>query len=178
MEKENKYTTSDLYLTAYLKLKGFKMSVEKNNKKATFIFDRNDEIIEAVTDYLNESGNCEPLLYANSIKNLNISDFIKLCLIFNEYNDRIQTKHIRIINLKELLLFLEHSKKDAYFFPFMIMFLNNHFTIFVEYENEKKNYRLKLKYKNNDISVFKSISEENLFHLFHLSKKKILDIYL
>tara|TARA_Y100001958_G_C21238751_1_gene565871 strand:- start:133 stop:726 length:594 start_codon:yes stop_codon:yes gene_type:complete len=116
--------------------------------------------------------------YYNSIKNLNISDFIKLCLIFNEYNDRIQTKHIRIINLKELLLFLEHSKKDAYFFPFMIMLLNNHFTIFVEYENEKKNYRLKLKYKNNDISVFKSISEENLFHLFHLSKKQILDIYL
>tara|TARA_R110001592_G_scaffold67486_8_gene207115 strand:- start:612 stop:845 length:234 start_codon:yes stop_codon:yes gene_type:complete len=70
MEKENKYTTSDLYLTAYLKLKGFKMSVEKNNKKATFIFDRNDEIIKAVTDYLNESGDCEPLLYANSIKNL------------------------------------------------------------------------------------------------------------
>ena len=116
--------------------------------------------------------------YYNSIKNLNISNFIKLCLIFNEYNDRIQTKYIRIINLKELLLFLEHSKKDAYFFPFMIMLLNNHFTIFVEYENEKKNYRLKLKYKNNDISVFKSISEENLFHLFHLSKKQILDIYL
>ena len=104
--------------------------------------------------------------YYNSIKNLNISDFIKLCLIFNEYNDRIQTKHIKIINLKELLLFLEHSKKDAYF------------SIFVEYENEKKNYRLKLKYKNNDISVFKFISEDNLFDLFYLSKKQILDIYL
>ena len=116
--------------------------------------------------------------YYNSIKNLNISDFIKLCIIFNEYNDIIQTKHIKIINIKELVLFLEHSKNDYYFFPFMIMFLNNYFTIFIEYENEKKNYRLKLKYKNNDISVFKSISEENLFHLFHLSKKQILDIYL
>ena len=39
--------------------------------------------------------------YYNSIKNLNISNFIKLCLIFNEYNDRIQTKYIRIINLKK-----------------------------------------------------------------------------
>ena len=32
--------------------------------------DKNDEIMKEVTDYLNESGNCEPLLYANSIKNL------------------------------------------------------------------------------------------------------------
>jgi hypothetical protein len=70
MEKENKYTTSDLYLTAYLKLKGFKMVVEKNKGKATFIFERTDEIVKEVTNYLNEVGSCEPLLYANSIKNL------------------------------------------------------------------------------------------------------------
>jgi len=70
MERENKYTTSDLYLTAYLKLKGFKMVVEKNKGKATFIFERTDEIVKEVTNYLNESGSCEPLLYANSIKNL------------------------------------------------------------------------------------------------------------
>jgi hypothetical protein len=70
MERENKYTTSDLYLTAYLKLKGFKMVVEKNKGKATFIFERTDEIVKEVTNYLNEAGSCEPLLYANSIKNL------------------------------------------------------------------------------------------------------------
>ena len=117
--------------------------------------------------------------YYNSIKNLNISNFIKLCIIFNEYNDyNIQTNYIKIINLKELLLFLEYSKKDSYFFPFMIMHLNNNFTIFMEYENKKKIYRLKLKYKNNDISIFKSISESNLFNIFHLSKKQILDMYL
>ena len=70
MERENKYTTSDLYLTAYLKLKGFKMVVEKNKGKATFIFERTDEIVKEATNYLNEAGSCEPLLYANSIKNL------------------------------------------------------------------------------------------------------------
>ena len=60
----------------------------------------------------------------------------------------------------------------------MILFLNNHFTIFIEYDNNKKIYRLKLKYKNNDISIFKSINEVNLFNLFTLSKKQILDLYL
>jgi len=70
MEQDNKYRTSDLYLTAYLKFKGFKMEVEKNNKKATFIFERTEEILKEVTNYLNESGSCEPLLYANSVKNL------------------------------------------------------------------------------------------------------------
>ena len=46
------------------------MEVEKNNKKATFVFERTEEIMKEVTNYLNESGSCEPLLYANSIKNL------------------------------------------------------------------------------------------------------------
>ena len=117
--------------------------------------------------------------YYNSIINLNISDFIKLCIIFNEYNDnKIELKHIRIINLKELLLFLEYAENDSHFFPFMILVLDSFFTIFIEYENKKKIYRLKLKYKNNDISIFKSIDEKSLFNIFYLSKKQILDIYL
>ena len=117
--------------------------------------------------------------YYNTIKNLNISTFIKLCMLFNEYNDyKIELDYVKIVNLKELLVFLEHTHKDPYFFPFMILMLNSHFTIFIEYENSKNVYRLKLRYKNNDISIFKSINEKKLFNIFNLSKKQILDIYL
>lgn len=70
MEQEQKYTTSDLYLGAYLKYKGFKMSVEKQRNKAVFVFEKTEELQKEVNDYLNESGFCEPLLYTNSIKNL------------------------------------------------------------------------------------------------------------
>jgi len=70
MENEEKYTTSDLYLGAYLKLKGYKMSVEKSRNKAVFVFEKNDELQKEVNNYLNEEGSCEPLLYTNSIKNL------------------------------------------------------------------------------------------------------------
>jgi len=70
MEQNLKYTTSDLYLTAYLRVKGFKMDVEKNKNKAVFIFDKTDELTTKVNEYLNESGLCEPLSYSNSIKNL------------------------------------------------------------------------------------------------------------
>ena len=70
MEENLKYSTSDMYLTAYLKLKGFKMTVEKNKNKAFFVFDKTDELSLAVNEYLNELGSCEPLLYANSIKNI------------------------------------------------------------------------------------------------------------
>jgi hypothetical protein len=70
MEQETNYKTSDLYLAAFLKLKGFKMSVEKNKNKAIFIFEKTDELTVLVNDYLNEGGSCEPLLYTNSIKNL------------------------------------------------------------------------------------------------------------
>jgi hypothetical protein len=71
MEQENStYSTSDLYLAAFLKLKGYKMSVEKNKNKANFIFEVDDLLNDLIVDYLNGEGNCEPLLYANSIKNL------------------------------------------------------------------------------------------------------------
>jgi hypothetical protein len=70
MEQNLKYTTSDLYLAAYLKLKGSKMALEKIKNKAIFVFEKTEELTQYVNEYLNESGSCEPLLYTNSIKNL------------------------------------------------------------------------------------------------------------
>jgi hypothetical protein len=70
MEQETNYKTSDLYLAAFLKLKGLKMSVEKNRNKAIFTFEKTDELSLLVNEYLNEGGSCSPLLYTNSIKNL------------------------------------------------------------------------------------------------------------
>ena len=70
MEEEKKYTTSDLYLTAYLKVMGYKFLVEKIKSKASFIFIQSPDLLDAVNDYLTESGSCEPLKYANSIKNI------------------------------------------------------------------------------------------------------------
>ena len=66
----DKYLTSDLYLAAYLRTKGFQLEVEKNGKKVTFCFTKSSELNNSVIDYLNENGSCEPLKYANSIKNL------------------------------------------------------------------------------------------------------------
>jgi hypothetical protein len=70
MDNINTYRTSDLYLSAFLKLKGHKFSVEKNKNKIFFIFDKNDVLMSNVADYLSESGSCEPLLFTNTIKNL------------------------------------------------------------------------------------------------------------
>lgn len=70
MEETNTYTTSDLYLTAYLKVKGHKYKVNKIRSKANFVFEENDSLISDVNDYLSESGSCEPLTYTNAIKNL------------------------------------------------------------------------------------------------------------
>jgi hypothetical protein len=70
MDKENTYTTSDLYLASFLKLKGHIMTVEKQKNKAKFIFQKEESIMTDVNDYLTEKGLCEPLLYTNSIKNL------------------------------------------------------------------------------------------------------------
>ncbi len=70
MEGTNKYITSDLYLGAYLKLKGYKMVVEKERSKANFNFDISDELYKEVSTYLSGDATCDPLSYTNSIKNL------------------------------------------------------------------------------------------------------------
>ncbi len=70
MDEINKYTTSDLYLGAYLKLKGYKMLVEKDKNKSNFNFDRTDNLQTEVSNYLSGDGECDPLSYTNSIKNL------------------------------------------------------------------------------------------------------------
>jgi len=64
------YITSDLYLAAFLKLKGYKIKIEKTKNKVNFKFNKTPELEVMVNDYLMESGSCEPLLYANSVKNL------------------------------------------------------------------------------------------------------------
>ncbi len=70
MSTENLYSTSDLYLTAYLKIKGHKFKVEKQTKKSTFIFPSSPDLLSHVDEYLTEMGSCEPLAFTNAIKNL------------------------------------------------------------------------------------------------------------
>jgi hypothetical protein len=64
------YVTSDLYLTAYLKIKGFKFTVEKIKNKSNFIFEQTQDLLSYVNEYLTETGSCEPLAYTNAIKNI------------------------------------------------------------------------------------------------------------
>jgi hypothetical protein len=70
MDIQNLYSTSDLYLTAYLKIKEHKFTVEKSLKKSTFMFISSPELLLNVDEYLTETGSCEPLAYTNAIKNL------------------------------------------------------------------------------------------------------------
>ncbi len=70
MSEVKTYNTSDLYLAAFLKLKGQKFGVEKIKNKVVFKFNTSEELNKFVSEYLTESGSCEPLLYTNSIKNL------------------------------------------------------------------------------------------------------------
>lgn len=67
---EEKYVTSDLYLTAYLKTKGFKFNLKEEYKKTKFEFDKTESLMNNVYEYLSENGTCEPLSYTNAIKNL------------------------------------------------------------------------------------------------------------
>lgn len=64
------YVTSDLYLAAFLKTKGYKYVVEKLKSKSNFIFESSPELLNNVNGYLTEKGSCEPLAFTNAIKNI------------------------------------------------------------------------------------------------------------
>jgi hypothetical protein len=70
MDNEKMYVTADLYLTAYLKIKGFKYKMVKEKNKFKFTFDETEDLTMYVDEYLTESGSIEPLAYANAIKNI------------------------------------------------------------------------------------------------------------
>lgn len=70
MSEQQTYVTSDLYLTAYLKTKGFTFKVEQKKSKSEFIFESNPELLSNVDEYLSDTGNCKPLAFTNAIKNL------------------------------------------------------------------------------------------------------------
>ena len=65
-----KYKTSDLYLTAFLRLKGYDYEVDKNRNKLFFVFNETDDLLKDVNNYLMGNSNCDALSYSNSIKNL------------------------------------------------------------------------------------------------------------
>jgi hypothetical protein len=67
---ENVYVTSDLYLSAYLLVKGHEFLFEKKGKKTFFKFTKSPNLDENVNEYFVGKGQCEPLAFANSIKNL------------------------------------------------------------------------------------------------------------
>ena len=48
----NIYKTSDLYLSAFLKLKGHKFTIEKNQNKISFIFDKTDVLTKKKTNIM------------------------------------------------------------------------------------------------------------------------------
>lgn len=64
------YVTTDLYLTAYLRVKGYKCRVIKDGNKSKFVFDHSISLLSHIDEYLTENGSCEPLAFTNAIKNL------------------------------------------------------------------------------------------------------------
>jgi len=64
------YETSDLYLTAYLRAKGYDIKDIKFGSKCKFTFDKSDEMTKDVQNYINEKGSIEPIKLINAIKNI------------------------------------------------------------------------------------------------------------
>jgi len=64
------YVTKDLYLSAYLRIKGLKFKVVKSGNSTDFEFEKTSDLLKYVNEYLTGDGSCDPLDYTNAIKNI------------------------------------------------------------------------------------------------------------
>jgi len=73
----NMKKTTDLYLSAYLMAKGYKLIEVDSKKKCSFSFEISNQIEKDIQDYFNELGSVEPLRFVNAIRNIKTLIFTK-----------------------------------------------------------------------------------------------------
>lgn len=72
MDREDKYTITDLYLAAYLKAVWFRCEIESKGKRCFFIFDleAKEEVARIIWDTEKEAHNVNATVLINEIKQL------------------------------------------------------------------------------------------------------------
>ena len=107
-----------------------------------------------------------------NLKSLKTSPIIKLLLIYNEYYNYVSISNITIIGFKDFLVYFD---SNITFIPFC-MISNGDYNIFFEYNNISKSYRIKLKYCNTDVSIYKTVQEDIIIKMLSMSKFELLQM--
>ena len=116
-----------------------------------------------------------------NITNLPLPNLIKILVIFNEYYlFNTSSNYIKIISYSQLLEPINIYQTEYDFFPFLIFNLYIKFFIFVEYNYQNNNYRLKIKslISNTNVGLYKNITEYDILKMITLTKNDLLNIYL
>ena len=116
-----------------------------------------------------------------NIKKLPLPNLIKILIIFNEYYlFNTSSNYIKIISYSQLLEPINIYQTEYDFFPFLIFNIYTKFFIFVEYNYQNKNYRLKIKslISNTNVGLYKNITEYDILKMITLTKNDLLNIYL
>ncbi len=68
---DNRFKTSDLYFSAYLKTAGVPLlTTERNDRKVIFVFERVDGIKDLKREYFNRSAKVPALTFVDEIRSL------------------------------------------------------------------------------------------------------------
>ena len=89
-------------MTSYLKVKGYKFKVDKLKTKSNFVFEKSDELMQAVEDYLTENGSLilttsMPTLLSRFVQNHLLCPNSNIFIRFKNYvpNRSVDTKIVR-----------------------------------------------------------------------------------
>lgn len=75
--EENKYRTSDLYFSAYLKAAGVAfLTTERDGRKVIFVFERTDSLKDLKREYFNRSAKVPALTFVDEIRSLKSLTYI------------------------------------------------------------------------------------------------------
>ena len=109
--------------------------------------------------------------YYNFIKNVEIDNFIKIIILFNE-NSSTKRDDLFITNSNNVLDFFS-TKQDNYI-PFLIIYIQTGYSLHFEYNNYKDEYLLILNNPFNKISLKKNINYHEILLLMKCSKHGLM----
>ena len=109
--------------------------------------------------------------YYNFIKNIELDNFIKIIILFNE-NCSTKRNDLFITNVTNVLDFF--SKKQDDFIPFLIIYIQTGYSLHFEYNNLKNQYLLVLNNPFNKITLKKNINYNEILLLMKFSKNSLM----
>ena len=146
-----------------------KLNIKEENNNNENNLDKNIWFYNNISKYL-FNYKILNLKYYNFIKEFNLSNFIKIIILYNK-NCSTKKKNLFIIDDNDYINYLKVSPNN--FIPFMIIYIKTGYSLHLEYNNKLNSYRLCLNNPLNKLSLTKIVKLEDIIEIISFTENRL-----